>query len=183
TSRPAAARPTPTAATGTSFTDTAALPVCPSLVAIMVTTPAAAPVTSPVADTVATPQALDIQTTERPESTLPAASFSVALSCTDCPTRRPVAAGLTLTEATGATGTSFTVTAALPVCPSLVAVMVAAPVAAPVTSPLADTVATPQALDTHTTERPESTLPVASFSVAESLTDCPTRRLVAAGLT
>src|SRR5438093_1020980 len=145
----------------------------------MVAVPAALPVTSPVEDTPATPQALDTQTTDRPESTLPAESFSVAVSWTVCPTGRLAEAGLMLTEATG---TRFTVTAAVPFFPSLVAVMVTAPGATPFTSPVADTVATAEALDTQVTARPESTLPAESFSVAASCTVAPTSTTAVAGL-
>src|SRR5437867_1675036 len=145
----------------------------------MVAVPAALPVTSPVEDTPATPQALDTQATDRPDSTSPAESFSVAVSWSVCPTGRLAEAGLMLTEATG---TRFTVTAALPLCPSLVAVMVTAPGATPFTSPVADTVATAEALDTQVTDRPESTLPAESFSVVVSCTVAPTSTMAVAGL-
>src|SRR5256884_8999047 len=69
-----------TDAVGTRLTVTAALPVLPSLVAVIVTAPAATPVTSPVADTMATPGALDAQAMARPDNTFPAASVAVAAS-------------------------------------------------------------------------------------------------------
>ena len=68
----------------------------------------------------------------------------------------------------GGGGGAVTVMVAVPVRPSLVAVMVAEPAATPVTSPLAETVATPLALVVHATGRPVSTLPPASRSVAAS---------------
>ncbi len=74
-------------------------------------------------------------------------------------------AGLTVTEATG---TTVTVIAALPLCPSLVAVIVALPAPTPVTSPLPLTLATAGALLAHVTTRPDSGLPLASFGVAVS---------------
>src|SRR2546422_4545376 len=75
-------------------------------------------------------------------------------------------AGLTSTDATG---TAFTVTAELPLFPSLVAVMVTGPPAAlPVTRPFASTVARLASLVPHVTLRPVSALPAASFGVAVS---------------
>src|SRR3989442_14229291 len=77
-------------------------------------------------------------------------------------------AGLTSTDATG---TAFTVTAELPLFPSLVAVMVTGPPAAlPVTRPFASTVARLASLVPHVTVRPVSALPAASFGVAVSCT-------------
>src|SRR5438309_551017 len=90
-------------------TVTTAAPLWPSLVAVRVVVPPATPVTSPVADTVATPQALDVQVINRPDSGRPFASSGVAVNCTVCPTAMLAAAGLRLTDATD---TPFTVTAA-----------------------------------------------------------------------
>jgi len=64
---------------------------------------------------------------------------------------------------TEATGTLDTVTAAVPLCPSLVAVIVAAPTATPVTSPEADTVAIAVFELAQAITRPLSTLPAASL--------------------
>src|SRR5207247_1042692 len=69
---------------------------------------------------------------------------------------------------TGAPGTGVTVTVAVPLFPSLVAVIVAVPTVTPVTSPVADTVATDVALVAHVTTRPDSGFPAASFGVAVS---------------
>src|SRR5712692_407432 len=91
----------------------------------------------------------------------------------------PAEAGLTLTDATG---TGFTITAAIPVFPSLVAAIVAAPSARPVTRPLADTVATALLLVVQVTVRPLSGLPFASLGVAVSCTVAPTRTTAVAGL-
>src|SRR2546428_194076 len=134
---------TVTDATGTFVTVTVAVPFCPSLVAVMVAAPAALPVTSPLALTVAMAPLLVAHVTTRPVSTLPAASLGVAVNCTACPTVRLAAAGLTATDATG---TTLTVIAAVPLWPSLVAVIVAVPAAAPLTSPLPLTDATGTAL-------------------------------------
>src|SRR5439155_718967 len=64
-------------------TVTVALPLCPSLVAVIVAAPAAAHVTV------------------RPDNGVPFASFGVAVSCTVPLTWTEAAAGATLTEATG----------------------------------------------------------------------------------
>src|SRR5438105_1879173 len=83
-------------------TVTTDVPLMPSAVAVIVAAPAAMPVTTPLPLAVATPAALVAQLTNRPLSTLPLASFSVALSCTVCPTATLAVAGLTVTDATGA---------------------------------------------------------------------------------
>jgi hypothetical protein len=64
-------------------TDTviADVPLMPSLVAVMVAEPDAMAVTSPEAETVATAVLLEPHVTVRPESRVPAASRSVAVSC------------------------------------------------------------------------------------------------------
>src|SRR5207245_2032131 len=145
---------------GTLATLIAADALCPSLVAAIVAAPAATPVTSPAADTVATAGFELVHATARPVSTLPAASLGVAVSCTVLPTYTFAVVGLTTTEATG---TLDTVTAAVPLCPSLVAVIVAAPTATPVTSPVADTVAIAAFELAQLITRPLSTLPAASL--------------------
>src|SRR6266508_402036 len=72
----------------------AAVPVCPSLVAVMVTgPPAVTPVTSPLDETVAMDALLVVHVTVRPVSTFPAASCVVAVSCTVAPTATATGAG------------------------------------------------------------------------------------------
>src|SRR3989449_1227992 len=171
-------------ATGPSVTVTAEVALFPSLVAVMVAEPAATPVTTPtftcpLAVTVATAALLVAHVTTRPLNGFPLASRSVAVSCTACPTPALTVAGLTLTDATGM---GFTVTAALPVVPSLVAVIVTAPAATPVTSPVEETVAVAGALEAHVIARPESTVPAASFGLATSCTLAPTSTSAVAGL-
>jgi len=157
-----------------------AVPLLPSLVAVIVAEPAATAVTTPLAETVATPVALLDHVTVRPVRTLLAESVVVALSCVLPPTRRATEAGVTATDETG---TMVTVMAAVPVLPSLVAVMVAEPAATAATTPLAETDATPGALLDHVTGRPFRMLLAESFVVALSCTDVPTRRLALAGKT
>ena len=176
----AAAGLTTTEATGTVDTVTAAVPLWPSLVAVIVVDPTARPVTSPLADTVATAPLLVVQVTVRPLSGLPLASLRVAVSCTAPPTYTFGAVGLTATEATGRLDT---VTAAVPLWPSLVAVIVVDPTARPVTSPLADTVATAPLPVVQVTVRPVNTFPFASLTKAPSCSVEPTETLADAGLT
>src|SRR5438552_19006551 len=82
-------------------------------------------------------------------------------------------AGVTATEATG---TTATVTVALPAFPSLVAVIVADPAALLVTRPLGPTVATAVLLLARATVRPVSALRAEYFGVAVRCTLCPTHR-------
>src|SRR5213083_1526523 len=89
---------------GGAVTVIAAVPLFPSLVAVIVAVPTTSPVTSPVALAAATAWVLDAQVTEWPVSTLPLASLSVAVSCTVAPTDTLAAAWLTVTVATGAAG-------------------------------------------------------------------------------
>src|SRR5439155_17375716 len=139
TGRVAVAGVTTTDATGTSVTVTATLPAFPSIVAVIVADPAAPPVTRPLVVTVATPVLLLVHVTGRPVSVVPAESCGVAVSCTVCPTCRLAVAGDTATDATG---TSVTVSAAVALLPSLVAVIGVEPRPTPVTRPLGLTVAT-----------------------------------------
>ena len=159
---------------------TAELPLCPSLVAVIVAVPTTSPLTSPPVDTVTTAALLVAHVTTRPGSALPPASFGVAVSCTVCPAVTLAGAGVTVTEATGAT---VTVTAAVPLFPSLVAVTVAEPAAFAATRPLALTVATDVLLLPHVIVRPISTLPAESLVVTDSCAVWPTTRPVDAGLT
>src|SRR5207253_2409923 len=161
-------------------TVTADVPFLPSLVAVIVAEPAATPVTSPLPLTVATPVLLLDQVTTRPDNGVPFASFGVAVSCSVSPTVTVAGDGLTVTVATAMLDT---VTTAVPLCPSLVAVMVAVPVAIAVTSPFPSTVATAVLLLDQVTTRPESGVPFASFGVAVSCTVWPACTVGAAGLT
>src|SRR5438876_2753121 len=87
------------------------VPLCPSLVAVIVADPAATPVTSPLPLTVAPAVLPLLHVTTRPDSVLPLASFGVAVSCTVWPTPPLAEAGLTVTDATGPL---LTVIAAVP---------------------------------------------------------------------
>src|SRR6266699_104037 len=117
-----------------------AVPLCPSLVAVIVAGPAAKAVTRPLLLTVATEVLELVQVTVRPVRMLPLASRSVALSWSVCPAGTLAVAGLTVTEATGALAT---VTAA--VCVMAVPLIVAETVFVPATVELKVPVATPVA--------------------------------------
>src|SRR5438876_3921187 len=165
---------TSTVATGAEAeTVTAAVPLFPSLVAVMVTGPPTVfPVTIPPAFTSATAASPVCHVTLRPVSGLPLASFSVAVSWTVPFTRMVAVAGVTTTDATGA---SVTVTAAVPLLPSTVAMMVIGPPAAfPVTTPVPSTLAMVASPLCQVIVRPVSGLPFASFGVAVSWRVAPT---------
>ena len=162
---------------------TVALPVLPSLVAVMVAEPATRALTSPEPETVATIVLLDDQVMVRPVRTLPLASRVTADSCTVPPTVRLGAVGDTETDATGTGAGAVTVTADVPVCPSLNAVMVAEPALTAVTRPLELTDATPVLELVQVTVRPVRTLPFASRVTADSCIVPPIVRLGAVGET
>jgi hypothetical protein len=143
-----------------------AVPLFPSLVAVIVAAPAVTPCTTPLDDTVATAVFELAHVTVRPARMLFAASRRVACKATVCPVETLALLGLTTTDATGAGAGAATVTVLLPVLPSLVAVIVTVPAATPCTSPLEDTVAREAFDDDHVTVRPVSTLFDASRSVA-----------------
>ena len=73
---------TETVATGTCVTVTDAVPLFPSLVAVIVAEPGVTPEASPELLTVATDVLLLDQETARPERAAPFASLGVAVSCT-----------------------------------------------------------------------------------------------------
>src|SRR6266516_1346660 len=143
------------------------VPLCPSLVAVIVADPAATAVLP-----------LD-HVTVRPTSGLPFASLGVAVNCTLPPAGMLADAGVTVTEATGR---CTTVIAEVPLRPSLVAVIVADPATLPVTSPLALTVAAELLLLDQVIDRPVRTLPFASLSVAVSCSAWPSFTVAAAGV-
>src|SRR5207249_4776556 len=157
----------------------AELPLLPSEVAVIVADPATSPVTSPLPFTLATAPALLAHVAPRPDSAFPLASFGVAASCTVPPTVKLADAGVTVTDAT----TAFTVMAADPVLPSLVAVTVAGPALTPVTRPVVDSVATVGVPEVHVTTRPVSTFPAASFVGKAVVTGMRTATLAHAGVT
>ena len=109
---------------------------------------------------------LEPHVTVLPVSTFPSASFMVAVNCVVPRINALEGDGATVTVETG---TSVTVTAEVPVFPSLVAVIVVVPGRSPVTSPAGETLATAGLLDVHETARPVRVLPAASFIVAVSV--------------
>jgi hypothetical protein len=169
---------TVTVATGAGVTVTVDVPDLPSLVAVIVAEPGATPVTTPALETVAAAVLLDVHDTVRSVTTVPFTSLTVAASVVVLPAMTLTVAGVTVTLPTGM---EVTVTVALPLLPSLVAVIVAEPAATPVTTPVAETVATPVLLDDQVTVRSSRVTPFASFTVATNGVVCPTVTLGVAG--
>src|SRR2546423_3680574 len=95
----------------------AAVPLTPSLVAVMVADPAPRPRTSPLALTLATAGVPLVQVTVRPLSTFPALSFRVALSWRLTLRSRVAVAGVVTTDAPPATLAVGTVAVAAALCP------------------------------------------------------------------
>src|SRR5206468_12763245 len=117
--------------------------------------------------------------TTRPVRVLPAESFVTAESCRVPPTKRLADAGLTVTDATG---TIVTVMTAVPLLPSLAAVIVAEPAATPVTKPALLTVATAGLLLAQVTTRPASEAPAESLVTAASCCVAPTAMVAEVGV-
>jgi hypothetical protein len=88
---------TSTVATGGRVTVTADVPVFPSLVAVISTTPSVTPVTRPFASTVAIKGGVLSHVTVRPGKGLPSTSFGVAVSCNVAPSCTVPEAGSTST--------------------------------------------------------------------------------------
>jgi hypothetical protein len=89
--------------------------------------------------------------------------------CCVPPTVSAAVVGETVTVATGAGGGAVTVTLAVPLLPSLVAVIVAVPGDRPDTTPVCDTVATLVLLELQVMVLPVRTLFAASRVVAVSV--------------
>jgi hypothetical protein len=143
--------------------------------------PTATLVTSPAAETLAIAGFDEAQVTTRPRRVLPSASFSAVASCLDSPRRIDVVFGLTTTVATGA---AVTVTAAAPLTPPLVAVIVTGPPGAtPDTNPPVVTVATDVFALLQVTVWPARVVPLASLRVAASCLVAPTTTDVLDGTT
>jgi len=147
---------TMTVATGAGVTVRVAVPIFVSLVAVTVVVPALTPVTTPVlAFIVATDVDPIDHVTVRPDRVLPFAALVIAArGIVRCSTTD----GFDGEIVTVATGIGITLMLVLPVCPSLVPIMLTAPGATAVTTPLTlSTVAMLALLDFHLTVRPDST--------------------------
>jgi hypothetical protein len=119
-------------------------------------------VTSPDDETAATAVLLELQAITRPVRTLLFASRVVAVACVVSPGSRVLEPSVTLTDATATGGGEATVSTALPVLPSHVAMICTVPTAIAVTRPDADTVATPVLLELQAITRPVRVLLFAS---------------------
>jgi acyl transferase domain-containing protein len=142
--------------TGIAVTAMVAAAFLPSLVAVIVAVPTDIAVTIPLADTVATLGLSLAQLMARSASTFSAASLATALSCCVDPSTR---LNEETSRRTDETGTGRTVNVALPVTPSLVAMMFVVPGDKALTTPLLDTVATASSSELHTTPRPSALRP------------------------
>jgi hypothetical protein len=120
-------------------------------------------VTNPLCDTVATDASVELHVTDLPLRVTPFTSRVTALACDVSTIEMVVRSSDTVTDATG-TGT--TVTVALPVFPSPVAMMCAVPIATPVTTPVEFTVAINGASELHEIARPLKVAPLAANVVA-----------------
>jgi hypothetical protein len=168
---------TTTVLTGTGDTVIVLDPLLPSLVAVIVAVPVATAVTEPNAVTAATAALLVAHVTTRSVTTFPNESVTVTVSGKVCATNMALVAGVTTTVPTGI---AVTLTVAVPLLPSAVAVIVAVPTATPVTTP-ALTVAIAPLLDDHVTGRFVTTLPSESFTVAVNVAVFEMRMVADAG--
>src|SRR5512140_3353876 len=139
-----------------------------SLVAVIVTWPAATAVTRPAEETVATELFEEVQDTARLVSVLPLASSVWAVNWVAAPTVVLVLEGLTTTAATG---TGFTFTEDVALLPPPEAVIVAEPDEMPVTMPL-ETVATAGLEEVQVMGTEETTVPFESSATPEQATVC-----------
>jgi hypothetical protein len=151
--------------TGTGVTVTVAVAERPSAVAVIVVVPAPIAVTLPDAETVAMVAAAVLHVTGRPVSAAPAASRAAAVSVQLPPTTKAQLAGVTVSAAMGM---GVTVMVAVPLRPSLVAVIEAEPGATALTTPFA-TVAIVGADVAHDTLRSLRTRPAASVGAATNV--------------
>jgi hypothetical protein len=160
---------------GAAVTDNEALPLVPSLEAVMFVVPAPTAVTSPEPETVATAAEPVLHVTARPVNTLLNASRVVAIACVLPPTIRLFDARATPTDATGAVDATgcVTLTDALPLSEPRVATIEAVPGDIPLTRPADDTVATAELLELHATV-PLATRPRRSRRVALARVVSPT---------
>ena len=159
----------------------------PSLVAEMVAVPGVTPVTTPFGATTATFGSLLTQRTGR-RTTLPCAFLPTARSANVRLTVTLIRRGCTSSEATvvSATGAratgAVTVTDAVPVRPSAVALTEAAPAFSPLTVPSGMTLATVESLEAQVKGRGR-TCPFVPWAVAASATVPPTVMATVAGVT
>jgi hypothetical protein len=143
----------------------------PSLDAVIVVVPTANVVIAPSVLTAATLGDVDDQVIARPVSVAPRSSRSTALAVVVAPSVSDGSASVIATVATGAGAIAI---GALPLFPSLVAVMVADPAAIADTTPALFTEAIAGADDDQSTGRPASTAPTPERSSAVAVAVAPT---------
>jgi hypothetical protein len=162
---------TVTVATGTGVTVSVAEALLPSLDAVIVVVPTANVVIAPSLLTAATLGDVDDQVIARPVSVAPRSSRSTALAVVVAPSVSDGSASVIATVATSAGATAI---GALPLFPSLVAVIVADPAATADTTPALFTEAMAGADDDQSTARPVSTAPTPDRSSAVAVAVEPT---------
>jgi len=157
-------------ATGAGMTVTVALPLIPSLVAVIVAVPTDTLVIAPLASITATDGTDELHITARPLNAAPFAERSTAVALVVAPTTNDVAPSATVTVATG-TGSTVSVADAL--LPSLDAVIVVVPTASVVIAPSLLTAATLGDVDDQVIARPVSVAPRSSRSTAKAVVVAP----------
>jgi hypothetical protein len=136
-----------------------------ALVAVMTTSPSARPNTRPVLSTIAIRVSLLAHPTDAPGITFPRESYTVAVRRNEPPTSTVADAGVTSTRLTVG---AWTTIVAVPLRPSLDAVMIAVPADTAATIPVDVTVATSDRFVDQVTVRPSSGRPAASRGCASS---------------
>jgi hypothetical protein len=158
---------------GTAVTFTVAVPLTPSVVAVIVAEPDETPVTTPAELTVAIAVLDEDHVMIRPAVgsgvVRSAANRLTVMGCV-WPTDSVRLPGLTVTSPTGM---RVTVYVPVPDAPSILAVIVKPPSAMPTTRPVDDTVPMLSLLDAHVAVLPGSSRPVASSAVAVSCSAPP----------
>jgi hypothetical protein len=166
-----------TDAAGTSVTEIEAVPLTPSMVAVIVTVPVATPVTWPAPETVAIALLLVAHVTGRPMTSAPDASSASAARSS------PVWMVPVGHDAHEETGRAFTETATRPDFPPALAAICVLPEPVPVMTPDCDTVATVASWVVQYTRRFRRRPPSASKTCAVIARVSPTVRATADGLT
>lgn len=177
-----------TVSTGTSETESDAVLLFPSLVAVITAAPESAATTAPTAEFDMLALAVfDVQTIGRPMSTLPDASVRVAVKVKLSPTISDLVEGTTDTLATGTSVDTNAMGPGVGPTPStvtrIVAVSAPSAVISPPDVPL-DTDALAGLLLVQTTVRPAraSVPPTESFATTLACTVCPTKMLESGAL-
>jgi hypothetical protein len=165
-------------ASGAAFTVTVTVAVMLPSDAVTVVLPCFLSVTRPAELTFAIVASAEVHETVCPVTVLPDASLGAADICVVLPGTPEIDDGESAIEATGA---ALTVAPIVAVTLPVDAVIVAAPCLTSVTTPFDETVATPVFDVDHASTTPVTTLPFASFRVAEICVVLPGTPVMALG--